>query len=98
MTATAAASGYYIPKIGGDTAGPTTANGSALFWNPAAMSLIDGYSVFVEAHPIWRKNTWNPSEPGLGSAENARWNIIPAAAVSFTIHERIKVGIGAFIP
>jgi len=98
VPATAAASGYYIPKTGGDTAGPTTANGSALFWNPAAMSLIDGHSVFLEAQPIWRKNAWNPSEPGLGKAENARWNVLPAAAATFTIHDRIKAGLGVFIP
>jgi long-chain fatty acid transport protein len=98
LPAAASASGYYVPKVGGDTAGPTTANGSALFWNPAAMSLIDGHSVFIEPQLAWRKNQYTPSEPGQAPSDTTRWNIIPAAAATFTLHDRVKAGIGIFFP
>ncbi|MBI5534752.1 MAG: outer membrane protein transport protein [Deltaproteobacteria bacterium] len=99
LAGAALGSGYYVPKVGGDTAGPTTANGSALFWNPAAMSLIDGHSLFLEAQPVWRKNTYESSEPGqAGVADNTRWNVLPAAAATFTLHDRLKAGVGLFFP
>jgi long-subunit fatty acid transport protein len=104
LSGAAFGSGYYVPKIGGDTAGPTSANGSALFWNPAAMSLIDGHSVFLEGNSVYRKNTFQTTEidPNTNrpyaESVNERWNFIPAVATTFTLHERIKAGLGVFVP
>jgi long-chain fatty acid transport protein len=68
------ASGFVVARFGGEHGHPTTQNPTALYYNPAALSLGKGYRIFVDGTLAYRSVDYTRplsalSKPGLGTPD-----------------------------
>lgn len=97
----AQAGGFLVSKIGGDRAGPVSAEPSAIFWNPGALGLIEGTRLMLDANLITRQATYTRAVGGRygGQAELTDFNAQPALfAVSDLGLEDWSFGLGVHAP
>lgn len=97
----AQAGGFLVSKIGGDRAGPVSAEPSAIFWNPGALGLIEGTRLMLDANLITRQATFTRAVGGRygGQAELSDFNAQPALfAVSDLGLEDWSFGLGVHAP
>ncbi len=59
----AMASGFMVARFGGEHGHPTTANPTAMYYNPGALSLSKGTKIMIDGSLAWRKFTYT-RDPG----------------------------------
>lgn len=104
--ASASAGGFLISKIGGDSAGPTSDSPSALFWNPAALGMIDGTELFIDNNLFIRSATFTRDTTGIvpegqlfETAELLAVNTQPMLAIASPLGMRkFSFGLGLYAP
>ncbi len=99
--ATASAGGFLVSKIGGDRAGPVSADPSAVFWNPGALGLIEGTRLMLDTNLIHRSARFVRAVDGAygGQAASSGLNAQPAiAAVSDLGTRDWSFGLGVYAP
>ncbi len=102
----AQAGGFLIPKMGGDTAGAATPSPSAIFWNPAAISLLPETQLFLDANLILRDSSFNrivdrgrPGGTSLGTSTLSSADTQPMLAVTSDLgQEKWTFGLGIYSP
>ncbi len=100
------AGGFLVSKIGGDSAGAVSGSPSALFWNPAALGLLKGSTLYVDNNLVLRKgrftrDTTHVDEEGEVYEEATLSSIanqpMIAAASDFGL-EDWHFGLGVYAP
>ncbi len=97
----ALAGGFLVSKIGGDRAGPASAEPSAIFWNPGALGLIEGTRLMLDTNLIHRRASFTRAVDGRygGQAELTDLNAQPALfAVSDLGLDDWSFGLGVHAP
>lgn len=61
----ALASGFLVARFGGEHGHPTTDNPTAIYYNPAGLSLLGGTRLFVDGALAWRSLTFNRDPGGI---------------------------------
>ncbi len=111
--ATAGAAGLSVPYIGGEKGYPVTSNPSAIFYNPAALSLGEGTQLEIDATLVFRSATYThefegdgdkdfPEPEGAEGANNGTatlFNVIGGPSVFFATHmDDLSIGAGIYVP
>ena len=66
VTSDILASGFYVARFGGEHGHPTTDNLSAIYYNPAGLSLGAGTRLTIDANLAWRAGSYErPEEPSI---------------------------------
>jgi len=104
------ASGFAVSRFAGEHGHPTTSNPSALYWNPAALTLAEGLHLFADCSVAARRVSYDrshapsdaPDPPGAEGANVGRAVLVnplvnPALAASIKIGN-VSLGAGFFIP
>lgn len=101
MPSMASAGGFLVSKIGGDGAGPVSADPAAVFWNPGALGLIEGTRLMLDTNLIYRSASFTRAVGGRfgGQASLDDLNAQPAlAAVSDLGTADWSFGLGVYAP
>ncbi len=104
--AEARAGGFLIPKIGGDTAGPSVGGPAAIFWNPGAIGLIDGTILLIDNNFFLRSATFTRDTTGAGpdgqlfeTADLLALNAQPTLAITSDLdQQKFTFGLGLYAP
>ena len=104
------ASGFSVARFSGEHGHPTTSNATALYFNPAALSLADGLHLFADLSVAVRRVTYDrtraasdaPDPPdargaNVGRAELVNPLINPVLAASLKLG-KFSLGAGFFTP
>ena len=107
---TAAASGFSVAHFASEHGHPTTDNATAVYFNPAALTLSDGAHVFADLSAAVRRVTYErtgaatdaPDPPDARGANVGRASLVnplvnPVLAGSFAIGQ-LSLGAGFFTP
>jgi long-chain fatty acid transport protein len=109
-TADARASGFAAARFGGESGHPTTANPTALYFNPAGIALAEGLHLYVDGTLALRHATWThataPSEEppvptGVGANEGTAslFNVFGAPMLGATVSVgHLALGAALFVP
>jgi long-chain fatty acid transport protein len=110
---TASAAGLSVPYIGGEKGYPVTSNPSAIFYNPAALSLGEGTQLEIDATLVFRSATYTHEFEGDGDkdvaepdgAEGANngtatlFNVIGGPSIFYATHlDDLSIGAGFYVP
>ncbi|MBI2060740.1 MAG: outer membrane protein transport protein [Nitrospirae bacterium] len=109
----ARASGFYITQVGGPDSGPTEANPSAVFWNPAALGGDPTPAAMLDASYFFRTSSYTRSHEYFQDQNTGEWLLrdsatsrkaslsnrfpFPFAGFSHPAGEGV-FGIGAYAP
>lgn len=111
--AVAGAAGLSVPYVGGEKGYPVTSNPSAIFYNPAALSLGEGNQLEIDATIVFRSATYTHEFEGDGDkdvkepagAEGANngtatlFNVIGGPSVFYATHlDDLSIGAGIYVP
>ena len=102
VASSASAAGLAVPRVGGDKGYPVTSNPSAIYYNPAALSLGEGHQLEIDATIAFRSATYthqlegdedakkDHAEPeGAEGANNGTatlFNVIAGPSVFYAAH------------
>lgn len=85
VTSDVLASGFYVARFGGEHGHPTTDNLSAIYYNPAGLSLGAGTRLTIDANLAWRAFSYERPEEAIDNPlmdSNSREAGTPADAIS----------------
>jgi long-chain fatty acid transport protein len=104
------ASGFSVARFASEQGHPTTSNATAVYFNPAALTLSDGAHLFADMSVAVRRVTYDrrraptdapdpldASGANVGHAELRNVLFNPALAASFTV-AGFSFGVGLFAP
>lgn len=110
----ALASGFYISNINGSEGAPTEGDAGSVFWNPAAMVLVDNPQVLIDFSLIYRRigytrgltYTYSPDTDSWGWLQSSYVkkgrlsNVVPFPYAGFVypVNDRVRVGVGFYAP
>jgi len=110
MPRVAHASGFSVARFAAEHGHPTTSNPTALYFNPAALTLADGLHLFADVSVAARRLTYDrtrarsdaPDAPGAEGANVGRAVLVnplfnPVLAASLKIG-KVSLGAGFFTP
>ena len=106
LVAQAHGAGFMVSKIGGDSAGPTTASPSAIYWNPAAIARLPGTRIYLDNNLLWREASFtrdtthtDPDGRRYAPVELTTMSSQPMfAATSDLGTDALTVGLGIYAP
>ena len=85
VTSDVLASGFYVARFGGEHGHPTTDNLSAIYYNPAGLSLGAGTRLTIDANLAWRAFSYERPEEAIDNPlmdNNSREAGTPPDAIS----------------
>src|SRR5688572_19366772 len=109
-TRDAAGSGFATARFGGEHGHVTTANPTALYFNPAGIALAEGIHLFADGTLALRGATWQHSEPagtsptppgsaGANDGTAELFNVFGAPMLGATLGlGKLTLGAAIFVP
>lgn len=107
-TVPAQAGGLSFPTFGGEHGHPTTANATALYFNPGALTQGEGLvRLYVDGTVVFRKQEYahapHPSDdvsvPGANDGKAKLFNVLAAPFLGVTLHlGDLAIGAAAYAP
>ncbi|MEE2789413.1 MAG: outer membrane protein transport protein [Myxococcota bacterium] len=64
------ASGFFVARFGGEHGHPTTDNPTAMYYNPAGLSLGAGTRLYLDGNFAWRSFTYDRDPAAIDNASN----------------------------
>lgn len=107
VPASAQAGGFAFPTFGGELGHPTTANATAVYFNPGAITQSEGTRIFLDGTLVLRKQEWkhdpapmdDTSVPGANSGKAELFNALAAPFLGLTTSiDDLALGAGLYAP
>ena len=70
IMAEASASGFFVARFGGEHGHPTTDNPTAMYYNPAGLSLGAGTRLYIDGNFAWRSFTYDRDPAAIDNASD----------------------------
>ncbi len=74
------------------------ADASAIFWNPAGLAALPGFSAYVGVSAIAPEASYAPQDGGSATAASTATAVVPSLYTSMRVHDLLTVGLGVNSP
>ena len=71
-------------------------NASAIFYNPGALTMVDGMSVNFGSTVVFPSSSWTSIDGMLSTDQKTKINVAPTMYMSYQLNEKVTLGIGSF--
>jgi long-chain fatty acid transport protein len=77
----------------------TADNASAVYYNPAAITRLEGTQILLNSYSITLETTVDPATPGIDVDSTYEWQTVPDSYITWTPkNSRVSLGLGIYSP